>query len=576
MAGLFGGLHATYLDFDLPPWQVTFYQPIDELFYTIPAFNIFHFSQFAYSPLPGEVPEGSPANLLQNLLTLLTLCLFGNNYFGLRMASVLAGFISLLLLCKASASALKKTFKETGSGNKIFCSVAIVFIIFSFDFSFNIGSRVAEPTIFSILYTSVLIYVMSRMETLDRRSAAAIGMLAGGAPFFGYLYLLFLVPASGIALFVYATRSGLAKALNCSAWFVVGACLSVLSYFLLLAFLLEGEVGRYFLWIFQSGGERVAGTPLTLAALKGYVYDFLAGNIFRFNPALLLLSIFSFFTFLIYKKKNYPLVYLFVLGGAGFRFLQFLVLSDHYHRKLLDISPFLFMILVFGVHFLASHSVKMRGVFQIKLVIPVLLAVLVSWLVISEHNVFKYFSTHALNIYGGEEIQLGASKAILLLASLGLTATALLLAFSRISLISGKIMSAFLIAGCTIPGIIFSYMFIFERPEFKYRNAQIKLSSLVDGKILIGNYSHAFRLYNKSIPYFNVYTFMGSQEALNQRTRNLLAHEKAWGSIGDMGIAKSQWTVSGKDQSEQRLTESDFIDIGDVENKKKRYILLHK
>ena len=89
----------SFLDRDLPPWELTLYSSFDEMLYNIPAFNLYEFGEMSHQVVP-FLPDDSIThnNWLQNYITYISFKLFGNNYFGLRMPSVIASSIIICLL----------------------------------------------------------------------------------------------------------------------------------------------------------------------------------------------------------------------------------------------------------------------------------------------------------------------------------------------------------------------------------------------------------------------------------------------------------------------------------------------
>lgn len=98
LCALFFISRVAFLDSDLPPWDVCQYQPIDELYYSITAFNIYHYGDILHKVIPYVESDSSTENLLGNLLASITLFLFGNNYYGMRMSSVLAAFFIFVMM----------------------------------------------------------------------------------------------------------------------------------------------------------------------------------------------------------------------------------------------------------------------------------------------------------------------------------------------------------------------------------------------------------------------------------------------------------------------------------------------
>jgi hypothetical protein len=138
---------------------VTQIQPIDEFFNTTPAFNLYHHGSLAYQVVSFIPPDGSPVNLLQNAMTFATLLVLGNNYYGLRMASVLAGlgvFVLLYLLVRRESN---PSASEASALNREGVPLLALAYLVS-DFSFNVASRADEPTIFRMLAMTVVLVAL--------------------------------------------------------------------------------------------------------------------------------------------------------------------------------------------------------------------------------------------------------------------------------------------------------------------------------------------------------------------------------------------------------------------------------
>src|SRR5216684_5340415 len=86
LTGAFLVSRALFLDRDLPPWSVAQLQPIDEFFYTISAFDLYRFGWIAHRVVAYVPTDAEPTSLVETAMTALALVLFGNNYYGLRVA----------------------------------------------------------------------------------------------------------------------------------------------------------------------------------------------------------------------------------------------------------------------------------------------------------------------------------------------------------------------------------------------------------------------------------------------------------------------------------------------------------
>ncbi len=194
-----------FLDADLPPWGLTHYQPIDELFYTISSFNLFHYGSWVHQVVPFVRDDSSPLNVLQGLLTWICLELFGNTYWGLRMAPELVAWCSFglmaVLLWRIVPAADALGAPAGGIGR---AAVAGLWTMVAFfDFSFLVAARVAEPTSFRLVAVCAILVLCSLPyfnAAVRVRRSLLLGLLTGVAVVFVYVYNAFLVPGVFVAV----------------------------------------------------------------------------------------------------------------------------------------------------------------------------------------------------------------------------------------------------------------------------------------------------------------------------------------------------------------------------------------
>lgn len=132
-----------FLDSEIPSWKQTNYSPIDEFYYTTQAFDIV---EAVHSP-DGKLlsSQYSAYNIIEQLTTAGTLYLLGDNYYGPRMPSVIAGLI--VLICFYFI--VLKRFGLTS---------AIIFSpLLTLEQSFTLATRIAEPTIFRMAAAATIL-----------------------------------------------------------------------------------------------------------------------------------------------------------------------------------------------------------------------------------------------------------------------------------------------------------------------------------------------------------------------------------------------------------------------------------
>ena len=123
------------LDSDPPSWNISQYQPIDELYYSPPAFSLYHYGDWNYQIFT-DIKTDFPiiTNILGNVMTYFSLKLFGNNYFGLRMASVFASTIIIILLFLSLKNYDSDSLKSSHSPNRVLVAYGALYFLLDFSF----------------------------------------------------------------------------------------------------------------------------------------------------------------------------------------------------------------------------------------------------------------------------------------------------------------------------------------------------------------------------------------------------------------------------------------------------------
>ena len=190
-----------FLDRDVPPWDVSFYSAFDEFYYTIAGFNMYRFGDPNFDLtcyLQTENLYGH--NLIQNLFTWISYEIFGNNYYGLRMASVLASLLSLIFFIII----LKQIFHLNGNRNSSY-KLMYWFVLFYFliDYNFTIAGRIAEPTIFRIASVLFLMWVFLKTKKHNLFNILTLGFISGCMVLMIYLNNFFVILFVLFLFFIY-------------------------------------------------------------------------------------------------------------------------------------------------------------------------------------------------------------------------------------------------------------------------------------------------------------------------------------------------------------------------------------
>jgi len=314
-----------YFDADIPVWAVSSYAPIDEFYYTLLAFDL---AQGGGSP-DGAYVSGH-WNLLQQVVTASSLALFGDNYYGLRFPSVLSGLLVLIVFYRI-------IFLRFG----LFYSICFSLLLLV-EYSFLLATRVAEPTIFRLAITSVLLFFyVSEFRTASPRYFL-IGFLTCAAWLFVYLTNAFLVLAGVACVLIFSEGKYKVRAL---LLFSVGALTALLLFILLLA--VTGFDFINALGVLSAVEGRVSGGSSFYDFIYGICINYLSilrANFFASNPyvsPVFLGLIFSPFLLGRYffhqlRREDWIVICFF----AAF-FVQLAFVNDYPQRKLVMIVPFL-------------------------------------------------------------------------------------------------------------------------------------------------------------------------------------------------------------------------------------------
>ena len=96
------------IDQDLPAWGIANYQPMDEGQYATMAINKYKYGTMRPDLKVDDIQFDTNAHvrndLIGNIVCYIGLRLFGNNYIGLRVGSVVVCFFNFVILCLCIAN----------------------------------------------------------------------------------------------------------------------------------------------------------------------------------------------------------------------------------------------------------------------------------------------------------------------------------------------------------------------------------------------------------------------------------------------------------------------------------------
>lgn len=493
------------IDIDPPKWAISHYQPIDELYYAFVALNLYEYNSLFHN----EIPQIFGTPILTDIVAYFTLKLFGDNYLGLRLGSIIFSLISFFYFWKLLTKIVSDKYIVIG--------FSVFFVI---NYWFTLSNIILEPSIARMAVMLFTIYLVTKLY--DIRGGRLKYYLLGLVPAFlvsiTYPTNAFII--LGIFLFV-VVKSFSASSLKDTFQKIKGR--------ILLYFLGVSTAGLIYLSFSFFMGENILTAALTKGevfaprvALLSYsnLYNILniaKANIFRFNPLLFLLFVTSLIC-LDYKNFNkwsngLILVSLILVS----LFLQTVFINDYPERKLIILLPLVTIIIAKVMNdFLALKKLWFSTFLKRKQIIPIFIflwAFLIGfhWSVNSKGVSFEY-----------------------------LLSTSLMLVFLFVGLITRKskiiVLIGLLFLG--IPELLHSSKHFLRDRSYHYKNAMIALQEF-DNEKFIGGFSMGFRLYNNIHSSINIYLHYYEN---NEEYWNLLDNTAKSNNIIDysIGYAKDE------------------------------------
>lgn len=532
-----------FLDCDAPSWNTAFYQPIDEFYYTISAFNLYHYGSLCHQVLPYVPDEGYAFNLVVNLLTWSTLKLCGNTYFGLRGGAVLASLLFFLLLYRLLPAVVEwEKNTRQGRGHGLSWGLVVWMLYLLTDFPFLMAGHIAEPTIFRTLAALCVLalgycrFLRGDDSLQPAWKSALTGIVATACVEFVYPSNLFLIPAAFVAAGLWAWRGGWRHVARHLAFFLAG--------FLFCTFVFWGYVtvfhGKNLIEEFALHRELFSGRvqrQFTFLSVLTGIRSLLRTNLFRYNPGILFVFLVALPVFVHRAIKFRRDGDVGVLSVLSFFLLQSLLTQDYPERKHLLILPMVILLAAGAwgyrdvfLDWLRQGRGRTIG-FSIYWGVALLLTI---YFFLRNRGLVAPGDLHRAYWFDGVCL-----SALLLLAGLVLNR----LGGFRSGLRSLSFLAALALV---VPGSVASWVFVYHSPTYVYRDALKGLAPEINGKVVPGGISYAMRLYNTSIPVLNSYAY-GYSESRLQKYRGMLTHaleEKTAGPVFLLMGKDASWDFS--------------------------------
>jgi hypothetical protein len=489
------------LDADIPQWELTVYAPIDEFVYSIPGFNLVHYGTWVHQAAAWAPLEGQPTNVLQNVVVAATLEVFGTTYWGLRMSAIafgLVGFLSLIALVRVQASEARRF--DGVPARVAWLVVGAAGVLLLVDFSFVLSARTVEPTTSRVAVAALLVALVAHGAFLGERGdmprTVAFGFLTGAAVAFVYVYNAFLVPGALVAVAWWAfRRGGAAAAVRHAAGFLGGSLVAVALYFGLISLVYHhSPLDWYHTWIAPlESSSRGLGISVAKVA------SILQANIFRLDPAFLTVALAAVPVFAWTLRRRPQPWHVLIVATLGAFLAQSLLVADYPQRKFI-------IVMLFALPIAAEGALSARGFMAWATADPRRLVAATIW--VTGAILVGVWATPLSPVPPH-----GAFLARIVLAS-GLLGAAALVAYLVAPRPRLARLAAIALAAAILAPIAYADLaFIYRRPTFTFRDAQIAAAAEIGNRTTAGSLSVAMELYNGSRAVLTAFTVPGPQYA---------------------------------------------------------------
>ncbi len=511
-------LRIVNLDADLPNYELSKYMPLDEGYYAQDAIRIVRSEITDKQHIIDDTQIKqwtSSESCLTTVFCAISLAIFGNNYYGLRLSMVI---ISAMIECMVALSFLKiQSDEETGKDGLTFLLLAIMTI----NYGFFLGGRVVEPSLTRSLCVTALFMLYA---TFFRKTAYCLELLGAASVWtivLGYASNAFAVLAGGLMIlagWIWSRRISIKPLIK----YIIGCMCGYIS----------GEIiyyvvqGRFFVLDFLKDFSNYSGGLFSFS-IKSFVYnvrDYASSNIFVFCPLLLWISLIAVIWNLYFgmaKQKDIPLFLAFI---AIAHFAQSAVSSDFGERKSVLILP----ILILNIYSFACdcdslpqmlynvNALKRRFVLSALGIIG--LGFIVCSIIRMKRTPYSIIPAPGKPFF----IAMDLLQAILIIC---------ILLFGKygkkIWLTKLFLGSAFIIL---LPNIVADKALLFDY-EKTYKQCMIDIGSTIGDNYVMGGFPYSVCLYNDIVPVSNSYdAYLG--ESYNVRAKKLLEKEEIKYFIG--------------------------------------------
>ncbi len=469
------------IEADIPQTYLVDYSSTDEGIYGNLALNLQNWGSLMHplkiSGITLEQNLQIILDIIGNTVIYVFMFIFGDNYYGFRLGIVFVAFLTLIFIVLS----IKKLKENYGINHHYFEILTLLFL--DINFIFYSASRVVEPTIFRLFFSSIIIYIYISVKRNSLRSFL-IGLFTTISIFLVYINNTFLILGIVIYILILLFMKQKKEAIQNIIYGLVGVITGILLseiYYLAVwdteAFKNLFEVIKSFNsntnYTIVADSTKVSYTFYLLTYLKRVV-KFISSNLFFYSLStfsLVIASLYNLKKFFKEEKKDY----FFCLSMIVALFIQTLVSEDFINRKSIVLLPFIIYICINYIilHQRKEVSLSLYNVGEISFLI----------LCIVIQKIYLPFSGYA---------GFNTNDKVIVILYILIPTIIFLLSFSMRW--SYKFLISMFLVFC-LGNMLFIYRYYFRNIYFYDKEMMISLDKY-GNQIILGEYINGYTLYN--------------------------------------------------------------------------------
>ncbi len=483
-------LRLIYIESDFAaPWGVLNYQPIDEGVYANLALNKINYGvlnpnltidpQYEYLMQPHVI-----TNIFGNTIVYIGLKLFGDNYLGFRIGSIIIGLLSSILLYFTLYNIQKRMTEKQTISKKSYLLISAITLLFSFNFVFYNASRSTEPTLYRMFCLIMVLFVFSSFKMRDSLKAFLMVFISVSSIFFVYVTNVFILLAFIMLLFVWLKQ----KKYECCRKYLLfgtlgGVCAYLISLYYYIHFWDTTPIKNLFACI--NSFSNTGGYTVAASNYLTNISAFFSSNILLYNPLLICGMVWGLYFILNRKNETDDLIIL-SYSMIIAMFLQTLFSEDYIVRKALVILPVFAIVLYYSIYNYCKHctniTLKVKLILNSISVIGGIFAVVYRLFLINNQTNLDFSSKDRIIL-----ITLISSFSVILLIGQFNQKYVMHMFYLLITIIVGA-------------NALFVLKYNWMNQTYLDKKAMIDLNDRVEDGYVLGEYINGFTLYNDLKP----------------------------------------------------------------------------